>query len=32
VFAPPLVIERRDIDELVSKFESGLEAIGKEVQ
>jgi len=32
VFAPPLVIERRDIDELVSKFKSGLEAIGKEVQ
>jgi len=32
VFAPPLVIERRDIDELVSKFKAGLEAVGKEVQ
>ncbi len=32
VFAPPLVIERRDIDELVSKFEAGLEAIAREVR
>jgi len=32
VFAPPLVIERRDIDELVSKFKAGLEAVAREVQ
>jgi L-2,4-diaminobutyrate transaminase len=32
VFAPPLVIERRDIDELVSKFKAGLEAIALEVR
>ena len=32
VFAPPLVIERRDIDELVGKFKAGLEAIAREIQ
>ncbi len=32
VFAPPLVIQRRDIDELVSKFKAGLEAVAREVQ
>lgn len=32
VFAPPLVIQRSDIDELVSKFKAGVEAIGREVQ
>lgn len=31
VFAPPLVIERSEIDELVSKFKAGIEAIGAEV-
>jgi L-2,4-diaminobutyrate transaminase len=31
VFAPPLVIERSEIDELVSKFKAGLETIGAEV-
>ena len=31
VFAPPLVIERREIDELVVKFKEGLEAIAREV-
>ena len=32
VFAPPLIIERSEIDELVSKFKDGLEAIAREVQ
>jgi L-2,4-diaminobutyrate transaminase len=32
VFAPPLVIQKADIDELVSKFKAGLELIGREVQ
>jgi L-2,4-diaminobutyrate transaminase len=32
VFAPPLIIERRDIDELVSKFKAGLETVAREVQ
>jgi L-2,4-diaminobutyrate transaminase len=31
VFAPPLVIERSEIDELVSKFKAGVETIGAEV-
>jgi L-2,4-diaminobutyrate transaminase len=31
VFAPPLVIERREIDELVTKFKDGLEQIAREV-
>ncbi len=31
VFAPPLVIQRSEIDELVGKFTEGLEAIGREV-
>lgn len=31
VFAPPLVLERSEIDELVSKFKAGIEAIGAEV-
>ncbi len=31
VFAPPLVIQRSEIDELVGKFKEGLEAIGREV-
>ena len=32
VFAPPLVIQKAEIDELVSKFKAGLELIGREVQ
>lgn len=32
VFAPPLVIEKHDLDELVTKFRAGLEAIGREIQ
>jgi L-2,4-diaminobutyrate transaminase len=32
VFAPPLVIERADLDELVAKFKDGLEAIGREIR
>jgi len=32
VFAPPLVIQKADIDELVAKFKAGLELIGREVQ
>jgi L-2,4-diaminobutyrate transaminase len=32
VFAPPLIIQRSEIDELVSKFKAGVEAIGREVQ
>ncbi len=31
VFAPPLIIERREIDELVGKFKEGLEALAREV-
>lgn len=31
VFAPPLVIERSDVDELVTKFKAGLDAIAREV-
>ena len=31
VFAPPLVIERRDIDRLVGTFKAGLEDIAKEI-
>jgi L-2,4-diaminobutyrate transaminase len=31
VFAPPLVIQRAEIDELVSKFKAGLEAIAREI-
>ncbi len=31
VFAPPLIIERSEIDELVSIFKAGLEAVGAEV-
>jgi L-2,4-diaminobutyrate transaminase len=31
VFAPPLVIERGEIDELVAKFKAGLEAVGAEI-
>jgi L-2,4-diaminobutyrate transaminase len=31
VFAPPLVIQKAEIDELVSKFKAGLEQIGREV-
>jgi len=32
VFAPPLVIQKADIDELVTKFKDGLEAIARDVQ
>ncbi len=32
VFAPPLVIQKADIDELVSQFKAGLEYIAREVQ
>ena len=31
VFAPPLVIERGDIDEIVAKFKAGLESIAAEI-
>lgn len=31
VFAPPLVVQRSDLDELVSKFKAGLDAVAKEV-
>ena len=31
VFAPPLVIERRDIDEIVDKFKAGLHSIATEI-
>lgn len=31
VFAPPLVIERSDVDELVTKFKAGLDAVAREV-
>jgi L-2,4-diaminobutyrate transaminase len=31
VFAPPLVIERGEIDELVSKFKAGLDAVAAEI-
>jgi L-2,4-diaminobutyrate transaminase len=31
VFAPPLVIERGEIDELAAKFKAGLEAVGAEI-
>ena len=32
VFAPPLVIQKREIDELVTKFKAGLEAVGREIR
>jgi L-2,4-diaminobutyrate transaminase len=32
VFAPPLVIQKAEIDELVSKFKAGLEFIARELQ
>jgi len=32
VFAPPLVIQKAEIDELVSKFKGGLEFIARELQ
>jgi L-2,4-diaminobutyrate transaminase len=31
VFAPPLVIERNELDELVAKFKAGVESIEKEI-
>jgi L-2,4-diaminobutyrate transaminase len=31
VFAPPLVIERNEIDELIAKFKAGVESIEKEI-
>ncbi|HLZ97357.1 MAG TPA: aminotransferase [Steroidobacteraceae bacterium] len=32
VFAPPLVIQKHEIDELVTKFKAGLEAVGREIR
>jgi len=32
VFAPPLVAERSDLDEIIAKFKAGLDAIAKEIQ
>ncbi len=31
VFAPPLIIKRGEIDELVGKFREGLESVGRDV-
>ena len=32
VFAPPLVIQKAEIDELVTKFKAGIEFIARELQ